>query len=348
VYTNLMAQQNLSAAAAACARHPDGAARLGVTDEETSAWLAAAQAMTIPFDAERGIHPQHESFTEHAEWDFAGTPADKYPLLLHYPYFELYRKQVIKQADLVLAMHLRGDAFTAEQKARNFAYYETLTVRDSSLSACTQAVLAAETGHLELAHDYLAETALIDLQGRQHNTRDGLYMAVLAGAWTALVAGFGGMRASGGRLAFSPRLPSGITRLAVRLRYRGRKLRLAITAGEARYELLAGDPPAITHHGEQVLLAGTPVVLGIPDFPVTLCPRQPEGRAPVPHARVPAADGRASQAVDGRRAPQAGGRCQAVGGGRSQAVGGDPPCARPQVMPWRRVQAPVAASRRNS
>jgi alpha,alpha-trehalose phosphorylase len=250
-----------------------------------SAWLAAARAMMVPFDAERGVHPQHEGFTEHAEWDFAGTPAGNYPLLLNYPYFELYRKQVVKQADLVLAMQLRGDAFSAEQKARNFAYYEGLTVRDSSLSACTQAVLAAETGHLELAHDYLAEAALIDLQDRQHNTRDGLHLAALAGAWTALVAGFGGMRASGGRLAFRPRLPSGITRLEVRLRYRGRKLRLAITADEARYELLDGDPLVIAHHGEQVLLGAAPVVLGIPPIPARLRPVQPAGRAPIPHAR---------------------------------------------------------------
>ncbi|HWC86702.1 MAG TPA: family 65 glycosyl hydrolase, partial [Solirubrobacteraceae bacterium] len=146
VYTNLMAQQNLSAAAIACARHPDGAARLGVTGEELSAWRAAAEAMTIPFDVKRGVHPQHEGFTEHAEWDFGGTVGDNYPLFLHYPYFELYRKQVVKQADLVLALQLRGDAFSAEQKKRDFIYYEARTVRDSSLSASTQAVLAAETG----------------------------------------------------------------------------------------------------------------------------------------------------------------------------------------------------------
>src|SRR5438034_629999 len=87
------------------------------------------------------------------------TAEDDYPLLLHYPYFQLYRKQVVKQADLVLAMYMRPDAFTPEEKARNFAYYEPLTVRDSSLSACTQAVIAAAVGQLELAHDYLAGAA---------------------------------------------------------------------------------------------------------------------------------------------------------------------------------------------
>src|SRR5436305_8403944 len=119
--------------------------------------------MFIPYDERLVVTPQDETFTEHEVWDFAHTSPDEYPLLLHFTYFDLYRKQVVKQADLVLAMHLRGDAFTPEQKARNFAYYEALTVRDSSLSACTQAVLAAEVGQLDLAYDYLGEAARMDL-----------------------------------------------------------------------------------------------------------------------------------------------------------------------------------------
>src|SRR5215813_13077084 len=104
----------------------------------------------------------------------------------------------------MLAMHWHGDAFTFEDKARAFAYYEPLTVRDSSLSASTQAVLAAETGHLELAHAYLAEAALMDLDDLEHNTRDGLHIASLAGSWIALVGGFGGLRDHGGQLSFQP------------------------------------------------------------------------------------------------------------------------------------------------
>ncbi len=157
--------------------------------------------------ARLGVTPQDESFTEHEVWDFAATSPDQYPLLLHFPYFDLYRKQVVKQADLVLAMHLRGDAFSAEQKARNFAYYEALTVRDSSLSAATQAVMAAEVGQLQLAYDYLGEAALVDLDDLEHNVQDGVHMASLAGAWTALVAGFGGLRLQQASLFFAPQLP---------------------------------------------------------------------------------------------------------------------------------------------
>ena len=205
VYTNLMAQRNLRAAADAVARHPRHAAALGAGRDQASAWRDAAEMMLIPYDEGRGVHPQAEGFTEHQVWDFDRTSTDQYPLMLHFPYFQLYRKQVVKQADLVLAMHLRSDAFTAEQKARNFGYYERLTVRDSSLSACTQAVMAAEVGYLDLAYDYFAEAALMDLEDLERNTRDGLHIASLAGSWIVAVAGFGGMRDHDGTLTFAPR-----------------------------------------------------------------------------------------------------------------------------------------------
>jgi alpha,alpha-trehalose phosphorylase len=163
IYTNLMAQRNLAAAADAIERQPDRARELGVDPEEAASWRDAAEAVLIPYDPDLGVHPQAEEFTEHAVWDFAGTDPEQYPLMLHFPYFDLYRKQVVKQADLVMALFTRGDAFSPEEKARDFAYYEALTVRDSSLSACIQAVVAAEVGHLELAYDYFGEAALLDL-----------------------------------------------------------------------------------------------------------------------------------------------------------------------------------------
>src|SRR5438876_4355386 len=170
VYTNLMAQRNLLAAADAVQRDPDRAAELSVDTEESAGWRDAADAMLIPYDDARDVHPQAEAFTQRQVWDFESTAPEQYPLLLHFPYFDLYRKQVVKQADLVLALHLRGDAFSAEEKARDFDYYEGLTVRDSSLSACTQAVIAAEIGQPELAYDYFGEAALIDLDNLEHNT----------------------------------------------------------------------------------------------------------------------------------------------------------------------------------
>ena len=280
VYTNLMAQHNLVCAAELAQKLPEVAQRLGVTSEEAASWRDAAKAMYIPFDSRLEVHPQHECFTDYARWDFAGTPPDKYPLLLHFPYFQLYRMQVIKQADLVLAMQMRPDAFSFEQKVRNFAYYEPLTVRDSSLSACTQAVIAAEVGQLDLAYDYLAEAAFMDLADVEHNTADGVHMASLAGAWTALVAGFGGLRAHSDALTFTPRIPDEISSLRFRLRYRQRKIRVTVTARQARYELLEGDPMPVIHHGKEFTLGRRPVVREIPDLVAGPRPAQPPGRAP--------------------------------------------------------------------
>jgi alpha,alpha-trehalose phosphorylase len=281
VYTNLMAQRNLRLAADAVERHADRTAAVGVDPEEAAAWRDAAHAMLIPFDEQLGVHPQAEGFTEHQPWDFEDTSSGEYPLLLHFPYVNLYRKQVVKQADLVLALHLRGDAFSAQAKARNFAYYEALTVRDSSLSACTQAVVAAEVGHLELAYDYFAEAALMDLENLERNTRDGLHIASLAGAWIVAVAGFGGMRDHDGALSFTPRLPQRLTRLAFGICFRDRRLRVQVTHDQVRYSLAQGASLPITHHGEAITLTTRqPVSRPIPAIAEGKAPRQPSGRSP--------------------------------------------------------------------
>jgi alpha,alpha-trehalose phosphorylase len=283
VYTNLMAQANLRAAADVAERHPEQAAALGVDEEETATWRDAAEAVSLPYNQDLAVHEQAAGFTRHRVWDFEHTDPEDYPLLLHYPYFDLYRKQVVKQADLVLAMYLRGEAFEPEQKARNFAYYEPLTVRDSSLSAQCQAVVAAEVGHLDLAYDYLGEAALMDLDNLEHNTRDGLHLAALAGTWIALVAGFGGLRLINGTLSFSPRLPQRLTRVAFRLRFRGRRLRVEITPSGAVYTLADGEPLLLRHCGEeQQLTKDKPLTCelapptGVPE------PAQPRGRRPMP------------------------------------------------------------------
>ncbi|WP_238016495.1 glycosyl hydrolase family 65 protein [Dactylosporangium sp. AC04546] len=281
IYTNLMAQHNLNHAAAAAERHPELAHRFGVDDEEISSWRDAAARVHLPYDHELEVHQQSGGFTLHQEWDFANTSPDQYPLLLHFPYFDLYRRQVVKQADLVLAMHWRGDRFTPEEKARNFYYYDQRTVRDSSLSASTQAVMAAEVGHVDLAFDYLGEAAFVDLYDLQHNAGDGLHMASLAGTWVALVAGFGGMRDYGGELSFMPRLPDRLDRLRFAISCHGTVLRVTVNHRDATYEVTDGEI-TVRHHGELVTVApGRSVTLPIPPpKPLTPPPVQPPGRAP--------------------------------------------------------------------
>ncbi|UJA19474.1 glycoside hydrolase family 65 protein [Thermoleophilia bacterium SCSIO 60948] len=253
-YTNLMAQRNMLGAAEAVERHPAESEALGVTEDEVKSWRRAAERIWIPFDEDLGVHPQDDNFTRHRRWEFRSDSDENYPMLLHYPYFVLYRSQVVKQADLVLALYKRGDAFTAEEKARDFDYYEAITVRDSSLSVTPQGIIAAEVGHLDLAFDYFAEAVLTDISDIHGNTGDGVHLAALASSWLIVVAGFGGMRDIGGRIEFAPRLPHSLRRIAFRLTYCETLLRVEIVAGEARYEHVSGPPLELRHYGELIEL----------------------------------------------------------------------------------------------
>ncbi|HEX6597552.1 MAG TPA: glycosyl hydrolase family 65 protein, partial [Acidimicrobiales bacterium] len=280
-YTNLMAAKNLLAAVDAAGRHPEVAEHLGVTSEELASWQRAAREVVVPFDEELGVTQQSAGFTRYRRWDFEGTKPEEYPLLLRFPYYLLYSSQVVKQADLVFALYICGESFDPDQKRRDFDYYERITVRDSSLSASIQAVVAAEVGHLDLAYEYFRETAMVDLRDRAGNTDDGLHLASLSGTWLVAVAGFGGMRDSGPTLSFAPRLPAPLTRLRFRLLYQGRRLCVELLNEHARYSLVAGEPLELHHHGKPfVVTTESPKVLNNPAPPHVKPVSPPPGREP--------------------------------------------------------------------
>jgi alpha,alpha-trehalose phosphorylase len=287
VYTNLLAEMNLRGAADAAERHMDKARELGTDREETASWRDAASSMRIPYDERLGVHPQAQGFTDHDDWDFGNTKPEDYPLLLHFPYFDLYRKQVVKQADLVLALFARGDAFTDEEKARNFDYYERITVRDSSLSSSIQAVMAAEVGHLDLAFDYFAEAALLDLDDIHHNTRDGLHLASLGGAIVAAVSGFGGIRDHDAVISLMPRLPAALTRISFRFRFKGTCMKVEFDHRQAEYTVMQGGPLELTHYGNALTVSkDSPVTAPIPRLEQRKRPSHPPGREPIPRSEL--------------------------------------------------------------
>ncbi|HTU84611.1 MAG TPA: glycosyl hydrolase family 65 protein [Solirubrobacteraceae bacterium] len=285
VYTNLLAARNMEFAADVVARHMRHATQLGVTEEEIASWRDAAAAIVVPFDEHVRITQQCNGFTRLRPWDFEHTPAADYPLLLHYHNYTLYSSRVIKQADLVFAIYLFGDRWDEEQKVRDFNFYERFTVRDSSLSAAIQGVVAAEVGHIDLAWDYLTETAFIDLRDLALNTRDGVHLAALSGVWHVIVSGFGGMRDHGDTLSFAPRPPKRVNRLSFGLLYQGRRLRVEVHPDHAAYELLDGDPIELIHHGDKITVTkDAPTTCPIPTIEEPPAPQSPPGREPGLHA----------------------------------------------------------------
>ncbi len=268
-YTNLMARLNLNYAASAVRRlqHelPDVfaalAAEIDLELSEIEEWSRAAATMYVPFDEERGINPQDESFLDREVWDIEATPPDRFPLLLNYHPLVIYRYQVIKQADIVLAMFLLGNEFTLDQKRRNFDYYDPLTTGDSSLSAAVQSIVAAEIDNPERALEYFRYALMMDLGDVAGNASDGVHIAAAGGVWMALVFGFGGVRDFDGHLTFDPHLPASWEGLEFSLRFQDRQLRITLGHDEERYAMEIGTPLEIEVRGTTHLVAvDTPFV----------------------------------------------------------------------------------------
>jgi alpha,alpha-trehalose phosphorylase len=261
-FTNLMARENLRYAAETLEtmRHEHRRRfdvlthRTGLQTDEIEAWRRAAEAMYIPYDEKLGINPQDTTFLELEPWDFEGTPPDRYPLLLHFHPLVIYRHQVIKQADVELAMFLLGREFSLEQKRRNFDFYDPLTTSDSSLSACVQSIVAWEVGYPEKALEYLWFAALMDLSDIGGNVRDGAHLASIGGTWMAVVNGAAGMRNYGGELHFDPHPWPNLERLRFPLTFRNQSLVVDIARDVVTYTLKRGSGLTLRHRGQPLEL----------------------------------------------------------------------------------------------
>ncbi|WP_404437982.1 glycoside hydrolase family 65 protein [Microbacterium aerolatum] len=259
LFTNVMARYNLRYAARVVREieQDDPKAYAGIVERtgldagEPDAWDRAAEAMFIPFSESLGIHPQDAMFLEREVWDLEHTPDDQRPLLLHFHPLVIYRFQVLKQADVVLALFLQGNHFTAEEKRADFEYYDPLTTGDSTLSAVVQSVLAAEVGYQDLAKEYFEHSLFVDLGDLHGNASDGVHVASAGGVWTALVSGFGGMRDHAGELSFDPRLPADWPSMSYALQWQRSSLRVTLTRDELRVRVQDGEPVTFTVRGAE-------------------------------------------------------------------------------------------------
>ena len=283
-YTNVMARDNLEQAAEVMEwmkeTHPQEYERVSskthFDERELLDWKNAAARVYVAHNDELGLYAQDDSFFDKAVWDFGNTPPDRYPLLLYYHPLTIYRYQVLKQPDVVLAMFLQSNRFSQDEKRRNFDYYDAITTGDSSLSPCIQSIAAAEVGYIDLAYEYFMKTARMDLDDINGNVKDGVHTAAMAGTWLSIVYGFAGMRDVDGALSFHPQLPSQWQQVSFRLRLRGSLFEVRISHTESCFELLEGGAITIRLRDEEVLLA--------PNTPIT----RPNGPRPLNEPSVAA------------------------------------------------------------
>jgi alpha,alpha-trehalose phosphorylase len=270
--------------------------RLELGAEEIAEWAACAESMSIPYDKVIGINPQDAHFLDREIWDLKNTPADKRPLLLHYHPLVIYRFQVLKQADVVLALFLQGDHFTKEQKRNNFEYYDPITTGDSTLSGVVQSIIAAEVGYRELALRYFDNALFVDLADLHGNTSDGVHVASTGGVWNILAYGFGGMRDYNGIVTFDPRLPGSWAGLTFQIALRGTRIKVEVTSREIAFTVVEGESAELAVRGDcYTVSAGSPLRVSLADqgpsidgpLPSRTVDRRPDGTlitASVPQA----------------------------------------------------------------
>lgn len=261
-YTNVMARFNLDYAMKTIQsikeKKPEIYEALcretGLSSEELEKWRKASELMYLPYDEKRKIHPQDANFLDLEPWNFKDTPQEKFPLLLHYHPLVIYRHQVLKQADVVLALFLHGEMFSIEEKRRDFDFYDPITTGDSSLSVCVQSIVAAQIGYKELAAQYFQRALYLDLMDLHGNTADGVHVASAAGVWAVIVYGFAGFVDKGESIYFIPKLPLDWKSVSFKLKRNKSLLQVNLEKNRCTVLVLKGTDVCFEKEGKSVFL----------------------------------------------------------------------------------------------
>ncbi len=261
-YTNMLARENMKYAVRAVSylktncvdKYNKLATKIGLEESEIADWQKAIDNMYIPYEEKLGIYPQDDSFMSKKRWDIENTPFSEFPLLdKHHP-IVVYRHQVSKQADFVLALFLLSHYFDKEETKRNFDFYETVSVHESSLSACIFSIVANSIGYYDTAYKYFMTTSRLDLDDYHANVNAGYHCANMAGTWMSMVFGFGGMRLCDGILKFAPVLPEKWNSYSFRIWYKGSLLQVKMDKSGASYTVIEGNPVKILSYGNEIVV----------------------------------------------------------------------------------------------
>lgn len=260
LYTNYLARWNLryvmSLIHSMEKEHPQEYKKLiektGLTKEEMKKWEHVQAKMYLPRKEGTDLLEQFEGY-----FDLENVIIEKYdkndwpvrPEALNH--MNKSQTQIIKQADVVMLLHLLGEEFDPEMIRLNYSYYEKRTLHGSSLSPSIYSVMGLKVGDDSKAYRYLRRAALIDLLNLQKNTREGIHAANTGGVWQTVVFGFAGVSVEeDGILHIRPNMPKEWKGLTFRLHYLGSWIEISVTKdNQAQVKLLAGEHTKVNING---------------------------------------------------------------------------------------------------
>ncbi|MCE5185941.1 MAG: hypothetical protein LLF76_07430 [Planctomycetaceae bacterium] len=231
-------------------RYEDAIRKTGLDPQEPVQWKDMAAKMRINQDAKTKIFEQHQGYFDLPHVDIMALPPEQIPIYKNWAYIRIFRKNMIKQPDVLNHMFFFSEDFTPEEKKANYEFYEKRTIHESSLSPSLHSILAWELGKTDEALQFLTCAARLDLDNYNRNTEQGQHATSAAGVWAAFVCGCGGMRSDGDTLSFSPRIPAQWKSYRFRIHYRNSFFEVVVTQDRILFQVLKGGPLEVRVYGK--------------------------------------------------------------------------------------------------
>ena len=216
--------------------------KIALDDSEIESWQEAADKMILNYDSEMDVFIQDDMLLsldpicrEELDWE------KDIPVESKWTIDKYFKRQLLKQPDIVLLMFLFRDKFTVQEKYRNYRFYEQRTAHGSSLSPSIHSIIASEIGVQNQAYDYYLWASRLDLENANNNTHEGLHISSMAGTWLNIVCGFGGMKYTSDTLECAPLLPEKWGRYSFKVAYSGSVAKVSVGRGQINYGLVSGD-----------------------------------------------------------------------------------------------------------
>lgn len=201
---------------------------LDLKEEEISKWQDIINNMYYPVDRELGIFLQQDGYMDKEQILVKDLDTKYLPLNQKWSWDRILRSCFIKQADVLQGLYFLQDRYDLDTIRRNFEFYESRTVHESSLSPCVHSILASKLGNHEKAYEMYLRTSRLDLDNYNNDTKDGCHITSMAGTWMSIVEGFAGMRVKDGKLILNPFIPKSWKSFSFNIMFRGALLKINI------------------------------------------------------------------------------------------------------------------------
>jgi len=228
--------------------------KVNLNDAELQSWKKVADNMYFPFSEELNVYLQQDGFLDKNLVRVADLDRSQRPINQKWSWDRILRSPYIKQADVLQCFYFFEDHFTKEELNRNFEFYESFTVHESSLSPCVHSIQAAVLDKMEMAYTFYLRTSRLDLDDYNKEVEEGCHITSMAGTWMSIVEGFGGLRVKDDALHFSPKIPKEWNGYSFKINFRNQILKVSINHNDTQFSLEGSKELNVFVNGTSVLV----------------------------------------------------------------------------------------------